>query len=255
MSSPEVTGSHDTLSQYPAKSLGAFNGHSVVPASGKSTRLNWVCVALIINGVVGIGFLSLGLANFYVHQNMLPAAFAKTMVGGGILIMIGLAGVVGLVKNNRSTIDPSSLSEVTHKNPSTDIAYIGSPEDRQDETGIRDRLGLLGPVFSTIDTLVIYGTGDVQLNTDPGFVRFNPKKVILVGARIVHEPDMNRLDDKLACKKEWLSSSARIVNVNQTSPTFVTQVDVSSVEEALSDKPPSRGGFKGRYHCVYQVSE
>ena len=101
-----------------------------------------------------------------------------------------------------------------------------------------------------MNALIIYGSGDVRLNDDPGIGRLNPKKLILVGARIVHDPCAGkRLDDTLAGREEWLSSSVR----NAPGYTFIKQETVSSVEEAMAHQPPSRGLFKGKYHLVYQV--
>lgn len=137
---------------------------------------------------------------------------------------------------------------------------VGSEDNRLDENGIKEELTKLknDPLHQKVNNLVIYGNGNVTFNTDPGFVSLNPKKVVMVGARIIHAPcAFNRLDDTLARKKEWLDGSVRNISSGMVAnnSTFVTQLKVSSVKDALDHVTPRRSFLSSkRYHAVYQVN-
>ena len=96
----------------------------------------------------------------------------------------------------------------------------------------------------------------MQLNTDPGFLKLTPKKVIFVGARIVHEPCVgNRLDDTLSEDKKWISNHVRIFKEKTVGNTFVTQFAVGSVDEALNHQTPRKPWSFKRYHGLYVVTQ
>lgn len=143
---------------------------------------------------------------------------------------------------------------------------IGSEEERLDENGIKMELEMWrkkDPLHRKVNNLIIYGNGNVQFNTDPGFVSMNPKKVVMVGAKIIHAPAMHRLDDELSDKKKWLVGGivrecidhleTQIAN-KVTFITHITQLKVSSVKEALDHKTPRRSFLSSkRYRAVYLV--
>lgn len=133
---------------------------------------------------------------------------------------------------------------------------IGSDKEPLDEAGIKSELEKIQnePLHQKINALIIYGQDDVRLNTDPGFVKLNPKKVILAGPRIIHEPCAgNRLDDMLSGNKKWMSDTQRSITENKPDCTFVKQLEVESVNEALAEQRPRRPWSLKRYHVVYVV--
>ncbi len=127
---------------------------------------------------------------------------------------------------------------------------IGSEENRLDERGIQAELTKLkdAPLHQKVNNLIIYGNGNVEFKADPGFVAMNPKKVVLVGARIIRDSLVTtQLDDTLAAKKEWFSRSV----LGDTDPTLVRQINIASVKEALDHIPPRRPCSSKTYHTVY----
>ncbi|NGX33834.1 MAG: hypothetical protein K1060chlam1_00175 [Candidatus Anoxychlamydiales bacterium] len=140
-----------------------------------------------------------------------------------------------------------------------DVMAIGSEDNRLDEDGIIAELAKVkkDPLNRKVNNLVIYGNGNVQFNTDPGFVLMDPKKVVMVGARIIRDPCHSiRLDDKLSGKKRWLEKRFRgISNIKQVvASTFAAQLRVSSVKEALNHRTPRRSFLSSkRFHAVYLV--
>jgi hypothetical protein len=106
---------------------------------------------------------------------------------------------------------------------------------------------------SVTEALVIYGDGNLQINDDPGILRFNPMKLILVGAKLVHEPSSagaGRLDDQLSSDRrpEWKGSGFRACP-----GTFTPVEEVASVKEALS-KQHTRMKDGRFFHRIYYVS-
>ena len=202
-------------------------------------------VALIALGIILMigGAVAAGVLFSYLGNASLICVLA---------IPIGIALVIAGVRCNLAGRQVNNNTVVT----------IGSAEACLDENGIREELKKISGK-QNVDVLVIYGNGKVALNEDPGFVALNPKKVILVGGRIVHESCTGyRLDDRLANNKEWLSSIVRMTSEGgqrrqerYIPNTFVQQLIVNSVDEAIAHKPPSRGIFKGNYHQVYCVME
>lgn len=96
----------------------------------------------------------------------------------------------------------------------------------------------------------------MQFNTDPGFVRLNPKKVIFVGAKIVHQSCAGtRLDDTLSRSKKWPSNNVRVCTAQRVGNTFVTQLAATTVDEALNHQMPRRPWSFERYHGLYVVTQ
>jgi hypothetical protein len=113
------------------------------------------------------------------------------------------------------------------------VCTIGAEDNPLNEAQIRAALSELQKTPDALQSnLVIYGA-DVDLNTDPGIMALSPKKVILIGVRIVHQPSVvPRLDDTLACSVGWEQNHSR----RSSYETFIAQIPVSSVEEALADR-------------------
>lgn len=176
-----------------------------------------------------------------------------------ILLLPGL--IVGTVFKGLGYLS-SSMRErhrfaVQHYTP-TDMT-IGSPTQRLTLEAISRELQEKNPLNQPAKNLVIYAEKGSRLNHDLGFMRFNPQKIILDGARIVHEPSPSpRLDDTLASKNDWESRTIRVwggpLHINQNDVTLVTQWKKSSVEAAVQDTLPRLSPFSlQRYHRVYVV--
>lgn len=107
------------------------------------------------------------------------------------------------------------------------------------------------------NALIIHGDGNLKINDDPGILAINPMKLILEGARIVHEPTASmsgRLDDQMRYTRKWQVSSFREVSSSKTDTTFVKAQENKSIEEALQATAPRRSWFScKRYHMIYNV--
>lgn len=190
-----------------------------------------------------------------------------------IIVSIGSLVAAGVFY---SSLGPSSLYFLTpvpvagllaaaaiccSKRGQTGMSYIklGSPDNPLDMNQIRETLAGLTDTYKDrkgghqADALIIYGNADVEIYHDPGFLHFDPKKIILVGgARIIHAPsEFIRLDDIL-CEKGWLSNTRRayIKGANPHHSTYVKQIEVHTVDEAMQHKPEK--GAKAVYRVLTQ---
>ena len=240
-------------------------------------------VILMIGGAVAAGVL-------HSHLGYISLSCLSTLPIGIALIVMGVrSGKGGVIDetilsttNKASARQSTSGTEQTGRainetSPSTTqtepsrldsrhVVSIGSQEARLNEEGIQEELKKINE--RDIEALIIYGDGNVELNRDPGLILrrrglspLNPKKLILVGTKIVHRQCSGgfRLDDLLSGKEEWLSSSTLVYGSKKDAQylpeTFIKQLIVTSVEEAIAHEPPQRGRSKGKYHLVYHVNE
>lgn len=103
--------------------------------------------------------------------------------------------------------------------------------------------------------LIIHGDGNLKINKESGILRFNPMKIILEGAEMVHEPSvLPRLDDSLSPIK-WKVNVIREISSKADVNKPAAKVNViSSIEDALKDVAPRRGWFTSkRWHMLYTV--
>lgn len=98
--------------------------------------------------------------------------------------------------------------------------------------------------------LIIHADGDLKINEDPGFLQFNPMKLILEGADIIHAPSyLGRLDDAIRATYKWNVSVVRRVG----SADF-NAGQVKSIAEALQDTAARRKWNScKRYHKLYVI--
>src|ERR1700722_17071013 len=86
---------------------------------------------------------------------------------------------------------------------------IGSPEARLNLEGLRQKLNQIRQVNNLnqpTKNLVIYAEEGTTINEDPGLISLQPQKIILVDARIVHQPSaLGRLDEALSRDSCWES--------------------------------------------------
>lgn len=214
----------------------------------RSIRSDIVLIALgiifTIGGAVAAGALysSLGPSSL--------KCLASTAVG---LALIGIG--IHLHKKSegfKHKVSHIPVSSIDYERPDNKIIVkIGSPTHRLDEKGIQESLQINSILRrENIDALVIFGHGSVEINDDPGIVALNPKKLILVGAKIIHGPSHgfgSRLDDQLFRTNEWHSTSHRGDRKN----TYLHQIEVNTVEEAIAATPP----VAERPRAVYLVKE
>lgn len=158
---------------------------------------------------------------------------------------------------------------------------IGSAENRLDEEGIKKALEDFAklPLHQKVNHLTIFAKGveheshinritketvvdplrlkDLLLDTDPGIIRLNPKKVILDGARIGHKfgEFISHFDDELIKTKKFKNRKERNLESDRIDSTFVEQYPVKSLEEALEHVPPRMSWSLKRYNAIYVVEK
>ncbi len=103
------------------------------------------------------------------------------------------------------------------------------------------------------NALIIHGDGNLTINADLGILRFNPMKLILDGAKIVHEPNHGldeRLDDKMTGTGKWKFDFRRTA-----ASANVISRSVASIDEALQVTAPRRSWTScKRYHMVFTLA-
>jgi hypothetical protein len=113
------------------------------------------------------------------------------------------------------------------------------------------------PLHQPTDAIVIHGNGSLEINAEPGILEFNPIKLILVGAKIVHKPcAVDRLDDRMGRTGKWKGAETfrQITSAQDVNKASIGVNVFGSVQEALDDPLTSRGWFTcKKWHVVYQA--
>ena len=112
----------------------------------------------------------------------------------------------------------------------------------------------LKPLNQRTNAIIIYGDGNLKINAEPGILQFNPAKIILVGAKVIHAScGRERLDDAMILSGKWKDTEMVSVVTNpEQSGTAAHTAD--SVDAALNEPNPSRGCFTGKtFHVLYQL--
>lgn len=107
------------------------------------------------------------------------------------------------------------------------------------------------------NALIIHGNGKLEINEDPGILRFNPMKLVLEGAAIVNRPSMfGRLDEAMYGIHKWEAQGVRKVTALTSSDvSFVRTHRVCSIEEALQTTAPRRNRTScKRYHMIFMLA-
>jgi hypothetical protein len=130
--------------------------------------------------------------------------------------------------------------------PIQTIEYLNKTLSREFKSDLKHR---------PTNALIIHGDGKLEINEDPGILRFNPMKLVLEGAAIVHNPSMfGRLDDAMCKTGKWLAAGVREASASIGSDnTFAHTHPVDSIEEALQTTAPWRSSCK-RYHMVFTLA-
>lgn len=115
--------------------------------------------------------------------------------------------------------------------------------------------------YKLTDALVIYGDGHLQIKEDPGILEFDPKKLILVGAELIHgTSDRGCLDEDLGSTGKWKMKMGRVMTAHKTAggrtiaitnanSSLIEPKRVNTVDEALK-APDDKSGF---LRTVYSV--
>lgn len=140
------------------------------------------------------------------------------------------------------------------------VRHIGSKENpitNDDELRTQLKAEWDKPLHQPTDAIVIHGNGKLEINAEPGILQFNPMKLILAGAKIVHKPSpVDRLDDRMGRTGKWKSTEVfRQVTAHDVSKASIGADTMASVQAALDDPLSARGWFTcKKWHVVYQVS-
>ncbi len=182
---------------------------------------------------------------------MIKAALSIVFLIPGLIIGAAFKGAAYLFSNVRAT---HSLVKLHFTPISRTIGSVNKPITNADQLNraLRDEASTT-PTNQLTDTLIIHGDGKLKINEDPGILRFNPMKLILVGAQIVHKPTLHgKLDDALCDSGNWESSVVR--DGGSSGSTFVKIQQCTSIADALRAQAPRRGRLTcKRYHQIFQV--
>lgn len=191
----------------------------------KSTFLN--VVALII---FAIAFIPVQIYKAITWDpTFYKTVFAIAFLVPGLILGSVLKGLSYLSKSIR---DEHSLA-VMHFTP-IERLNIGKHYARLNIAGITNELDGKNPLNQPVNALVIFAQPGTTIYTDPGIVRLNPRKLILVNACIKNLLTGNLdLDYKLSEELGWERRNYRGPN-----ETYVIQHRVASLGAALLENPP-----------------
>lgn len=136
---------------------------------------------------------------------------------------------------------------------------IGSAEARLDLEKIKQQLNEArqsNNLKRPTQNLIIYAEEGTEIKEDPGILHLNPKKLILIGAQLIHGPSLlGCLDENLG--SNWEKNKAGKISLHDAEPVggcFVVQWKVKSLAAALQDVPPRKSIFSlGRYNRIYVI--
>lgn len=121
---------------------------------------------------------------------------------------------------------------------------IGTREKPLNEEEIRKELEKLHEENKDqkVDQLIIYGD-NVKFTQDPGIIQLDPKKLILINAKIQH----GELDESMISFGKWYKP---LFPANESK---VHQIEVDSIEKAISDQPHENPKTNEPYNFIYLV--
>jgi hypothetical protein len=106
------------------------------------------------------------------------------------------------------------------------------------------------------NALIIHADGNLEINTEPGILRFNPMRLILEGAQIVHRSSAtSRLDDRMHATGKWNTGDGwrSATNANPHA-SVVAQRQILTVAQALEAPLRKRGWLTCKcFHEVFQL--
>jgi hypothetical protein len=137
---------------------------------------------------------------------------------------------------------------------------IGSVSDpittREELSNALDAERQSNPKNRPTNALIIHGDGALTINEDPGILQFNPMKLVLEGATIVHQSSAaGRLDDAMNRTGKWQVNAVRVVSSSNPDNSFAKSQNVNSVDDALRASAPRRSWTScKRYHMIFDLA-
>jgi hypothetical protein len=151
-----------------------------------------------------------------------------------------------------SDIRKNHLQIKNHFTPIKRLEIGTSFKPIQSREELREFLNRANRDNRPIQNLIIHGDGNLTIAEAPDIVRMNPKKLILNGAKLVHEVSSSteRCFDAVINPSKWQVSSL----LSKPGDSYAQMLPVETVEEALKAVAPRRGWFTfKRYHMIFEV--
>ncbi len=99
------------------------------------------------------------------------------------------------------------------------------------------------PLNQKTHAIVVYGDQDFNFDADPGMLRFNPQKIVLIGARAVNS-HRHTLTDEMGSSRKWITKDY-YAHPEQAPVTL---------DEILNAPQPQRQSNSGKLsHVFYQM--
>lgn len=215
-----------------------FNGRTVRIRTGKSDQV------VKIHHVASFhknGWWNFSRTNMNFHSSrtsMIKTALAVVLLIPGLILGAAIKGVAYLFSDVRKKhhLAKEHLTPINRE-----IGSASNPIKTRDELAQAlevDRKS--DPKNRQTNALIIYGDGALTINENTGILVSNPKKLILVGAKIVCEQsDAARLCDVISETGKWLTNA----------------VHIATVDDALRTIAPKRSWSSSkRYHMIFNVA-
>jgi hypothetical protein len=185
---------------------------------------------------------------------MIKAALSIVLLIPGLVLGAAFKGLACL----SSSVRENHLLTKEHLTPvNREIGSASNPIKTRNE--LRQALEAernADPKNRPTNALIIHGNGSLTINEDPGILQFNPMKLVLEGAKIVHEPSSTgRLDDAMRRTGKWQVRAIRIVTSSSVNDAAEGAHNVNSIDEALQAFAPRRSWTScKRYHMIFNLA-
>lgn len=184
---------------------------------------------------------------------MIKAALSVVFLIPGLILGAAFKGLAYLSSDVR---EKHSLAKEHFTPVNREIGSVSNPITTIEELKrALDAERLSTPKNPPTNALIIHGGGKLAINEDPGILRFNPMKLVLEGAQIVHRPcATDRLDDEMSSTGKW-QVSVRAVTSSNPGNSAANSHSVNSVDEALRTSAPRRSWTScKRYHMIFNLA-
>lgn len=185
---------------------------------------------------------------------MIKAAFSVVLLIPGLILGAAFKGLAYL----SSSVRENHRLTKEHLTPvNREIGSVSNPITTREE--LRKALEAecrSNPKNRPTTALIIHGDGNLTINEDPGILQFNPMKLVLEGAQIVHQPSAaGRLDDAMFRSGKWQVSAIRVATSSNPDNSGATTHSVKSVDDALRATAPRRSLTScKRYHTIFNLA-
>lgn len=185
---------------------------------------------------------------------MIKAALSVVLLIPGLILGAAFKGLAYL----SSSVRENHRLTKEHLTPvNREIGSASNPIKTRDE--LRQALEAerkADPKNRPTNALIIHGDGALTINEDLGILQFNPMKLVLEGAQIVHQPSAaGRLDDAMFRTGKWQVSMFREATASNPDNSGVNSHSVNSVDAALRASAPRRSWTScKRYHMIFNLA-